>query len=263
MTRRIRKSPSLLSTLALALAGVSFAAVSAVAQQPQQQQRPAQPAAPRPAQPAAPKPAQTRPGQPAQPQAAAAGPTVVNLKADAQQDWTKVCGEDQAAKKTICYTTRDFLSADNNQPIMAVAVYDVQNDPKKFVRFLLPLSFLLQPGIRFAVDTAQPVSGRFQVCFPNGCFAEAEVNEAFLGNLKKGTNIKVSVQNQVGQEIAFMVPLVGFGKAFDGAPIDPKVLEEQRKQLEEALQKQAEQMRQQQGQPGAAPAPAPAQPPKQ
>ncbi|HRJ69067.1 MAG TPA: invasion associated locus B family protein, partial [Beijerinckiaceae bacterium] len=178
--------------------------------------------------------------------AAPAGPTLVNLKADAAQEWTKVCGEDPAAKKTICYTTRDFLS-DNNQPIMAVAVYDVQNDPKKFVRFLLPLSFLLQPGIRFGVDSAQPVSGRFQICFPNGCFAEAEVNEAFLANLKKGTNVKVSVQNDRGQEIAFVVPLAGFGKAFDGAPIDPKVLEQQRKMLEEALQKEAEELRKKQG----------------
>lgn len=236
MTRRSRRSLSLFSSLALAAAGVGFAMTTAIAQQPP---RPAQP---RPAAPAQPAPA----GQAAQP-AAPAGPTVVTLKGDASQEWTKVCGDDQVAKKTICYTTRDFLSSDNNQPIMAVAVYDVQNDPKKFVRFLLPLSFLLQPGIRFNVDTAQPVSGRFQVCFPNGCFAEAEVNEAFLGSLKKGTNIKVSVQNQVGQEIAFMVPLAGFGKAFDGAPIDPKVLEAQRKQLEEALQKQAEEMRKQQG----------------
>lgn len=232
--------------LALAVAGVVMLTVPSLAQQRPAQQRPAAPAQ-----------------QPAQGQAPAAqqqqGPALVNLKGDPAQEWTKVCGEDPAVKKTICYTTRDFFSAENNQPIMAVAVYDVQNDPKKFVRFLMPLSFLLQPGIRFSIDTAQPVSGRYQICFPNGCFAEAEVNEAFLGNLKKGTNVRISVQNQVGQEIAFVVPLAGFSKAFDGAPIDPKVLEAQRKALEDELQKRAEEMRKQQG--GAAPAPgAPAAP---
>ncbi len=203
------------------------------------------------------KPAQ-QPAQQAAP--AAPAPTVVNLKADPSQEWTKICGEDQAAKKTVCYTTRDFLDATNNQPILAAAIYDVQNDPKKFVRMLLPLTFMLQPGVRFGVDGGQPVAGKFQICFPNGCFAEAEVNEAFINSMKKGTNFKIDVQNQVGQEISFLMPLTGFGKSFDGAPIDPKVLEDQRKKLEDELKKKAEEMRKQQS---ATPAPAAPAAPKQ
>jgi hypothetical protein len=46
------------------------------------------------------------------------------------------------------------------------------------------------------------------------------------------------------REVTFAVPLVGFGKAFDGPPIDPKVLEEQQKKLQEELQKRSEDMRQ-------------------
>jgi hypothetical protein len=53
----------------------------------------------------------------------------------------------------------------------------------------------------------------------------------------------VSVQNQVGREVTFAVPLAGFGKAFDGAPIDPKVLEEQQKRLQEELEKRSEELR--------------------
>ena len=40
-----------------------------------------------------------------------------------------------------------------------------------------------------------------------------------------------------------MVPLGGFGKAFDGPPIDPKVLEDQQNQLREEMQKRAEEER--------------------
>ena len=88
-----------------------------------------------------------------------------------QSDWIKICGEDQAAKKKICYTTRDFVS-DQNQPVLAVAVYDIQGEPQKVVRFLLPLGFILAPGVRFAVDQGTPQPGKYAVCFPNGCFAE-------------------------------------------------------------------------------------------
>jgi len=73
--------------------------------------------------------------------------------------------------------------------------------------------------------------------------------------MKKGTTLNVSVQNQTQREVTFAVPLAGFGKAFDGPAIDPKVLEEQQKKLQAELEKRSEDMRkklEQQG--GAAPA---------
>jgi invasion protein IalB len=241
---------STVRSLALVLgAAVALAPFASFAQQ---QQRPA--SRPAPAQPA---PAQ----QPAQGQAAPTGPTVVQVKPEpSQTTWTKVCGKDQAANKEICYTTRDFVS-DQGQPVLAVAVYDVKGDPNKIVRFLMPLGLLLQPGIRFGVDTAQPQPGRYAVCFPNGCFAEAQVKDDFINSMKKGTNLNISVQNQAAREVSFSIPLSDFAKGFDGAPIDPKVLEEQQKALQDELAKRQEELRKRLGggaadaTPGAAPAP--------
>lgn len=245
-----------LSSCALALAlstAIGFAPVAAFAQ--------AKPAA---------KPAQ-QPAAPAQQPGAAAptGPTVVQVKSNPEQTgWTKVCGKDQAANKEICYTTRDFVS-DQDQPVLAVAIYDVKGDANKIVRFLMPLGLLLQPGIRFGVDSAQPTGGRFAICFPNGCFAEAQVKDDFINALKKGTSLNVSVQNQGAREVTFQIPLTDFAKGFDGAPIDPKVLEEQQKKLQDEVAKRQEELRKRLGAgdaaPGAAPAPAapaPATPPK-
>jgi len=51
------------------------------------------------------------------------------------------------------------------------------------------------------------------------------------------------------------VPLAGFGKAFDGPAMDPKVLEEQQKKLQSELEKRSEEMRKKlETQQGAAPA---------
>ncbi|HEV2556469.1 MAG TPA: invasion associated locus B family protein [Bosea sp. (in: a-proteobacteria)] len=250
-----------LSTRALSIAlstAIGLAPMASFAQQAQPRQ------APRPAQPA----------QPAQPPAgqAATGPTVVQVKPEpSQTTWTKVCGKDEAANKEICYTTRDFVS-DQGQPVLAVAVYDVKGDPNKIVRFLMPLGLLLQPGIRFGVDTAQPTAGRYAICFPNGCFAEAQVKDDFINAMKKGNTLSVSVQNQGAREVSFAIPLTDFAKGFDGAAIDPKVLEQQQKQLQDELAKRQEELRQRLGggganaAPGTAPAPAPgaapATPPK-
>ncbi|HEV7335696.1 MAG TPA: invasion associated locus B family protein [Bosea sp. (in: a-proteobacteria)] len=229
--------------LALVLgAAVALAPFSAMSQA----QRPA-------AKPAA--PAQQPAQQPAQGQGAQNGPTVVQVKPEpSQTNWTKVCGKDPAANKEICYTTRDFVS-DQGQPVLAVAVYDVKGDPNKIVRFLMPLGLLLQPGIRFGVDTAQPTPGRFAICFPNGCFAEAQIKDDFINQMKKGTNLNISVQNQGAREVSFSIPLTDFAKGFDGAPIDPKVLEDQQKQLQDELAKRQDELRKRLGGSGASAAP--------
>lgn len=224
--------------------------------------RAAQPRANQPAAPAAPAPAQTPAAPQGQPQQNT-GPTVVQLKAEpAQPDWTKICGKDPNNNVEICYTTRDFVS-DQGQPVLAVAVYDVKSQPpQRFMRFLMPLSLLLQPGIRFAVDQGQAVPGRYTLCLPNGCFAESQVKDDVINAFKKGTTLNVSAQNPTGRELTFAVPAAGFGKAFDGPPVDPKVLEDQQKKLQEELQKRSDELRKRlESNAGAAPAggaPAPA-----
>lgn len=228
-------------TIGLAAVGFTLGVGAPMLASAQAQQRPQQ----KPAQPA--QPAQPAPqGQPAQAgQPAATGPTIIQVKPEpSQTDWTKVCGKDQNQNTEVCYTTRDFVS-DQGQPVLAAAVYDVKSpQPQKIVRFLMPLGLLLKPGIRFAVDQGQPTPGGYAICFPNGCFAEAPVKDDAVNAMKKGTNLNISVQNQGGREVTFAVPLAGFGKAFDGAPIDPKVLEEQQKKLQEELQKKSDELRQ-------------------
>jgi invasion protein IalB len=177
------------------------------------------------------------------------GPVTVAVKPDpAQTDWIKQCAQDPGTKKEVCFTTRYFVATDNGEPLLAVAVYSTQDDKEKILRYLMPPALLLQPGIRFGVDNGQQEAGRYTICFPNGCFAEARVKEEFVKSMRAGTTLKVSSQNAAGQEVTFEAPLTGFAKGFDGPPIDPKVLEEQNKKLQEELQKRGEAMRKQQEQ---------------
>jgi invasion protein IalB len=160
-----------------------------------------------------------------------------------QNEWTKVCGKDQAANKEICYTTRDFSAQADQPPVLALAVYDIKGDDTRIVRLLMPVGLMLRPGFRFTVDKGPEQEGGFEICFPNGCFAEAKIKGTILADLKKGTAMNVTVKNQVNNLVTFAVPLAGFGKAFDGPAKDPKELEEERKKFEAELQKRAEEER--------------------
>lgn len=179
-------------------------------------------------------------GAPAQPQ----GPISADL-VPVEPEWTKVCTNDAQSHKEVCYTVRDFgTKADS--PIMAFQVFDEKGSDQKLLRLLLPLGVKLKPGFRFAVDQGPFDSGNFEVCFPAGCFAETKIKASVVDGMKKGEKVAVVIKNQANSEVTFYLPLAGFGKAYDGAPIDPKVLEEQQRKLQEELQKKAEEQRKQQ-----------------
>jgi invasion protein IalB len=221
----------------------------------------------KPAQP--PAQAQPAPAEPAQGQAAPGGqqapqgPVKLTL-VPTQNDWTKVCGKDPTANKEVCYTTRDFSAQAGQAPVLALAVYDIKGEDTRIIRLLVPVGLMLRPGFRFSIDDSALLEGAFEICFPNGCFAEAKVKGATIDQLKKGSIMNVAVKNQANSQVTFEIPVAGFGRAFDGPAIDPKVLEEQQKKLQEELQKRAEEERKRleaskSGQaPPATPAPAPA-----
>jgi len=207
-----------------------------------------------------PAPGVPAPGAPAAPQT---GPVKLDLT-PMQAPWTKICGKDQGSGKEVCYTTRDFGQAADQPPTLAIAVYQMANEERRIARFLLPVGLLLRPGFRMVIDKGEPIDGRFAICFPNGCFAEAELNNATLAALKKAQTASVIVRNQANIEVTFSLPMKDFGTAFDGPAVDPKVLAQQnqelQKQLEQKALEQRQKLEQQQQAAPAAPAPAPAAP---
>jgi invasion protein IalB len=200
--------------------------------------------------------------KPAAPAAQPTGPVKLQLT-PMQAPWTKICGKDQGSGKQVCYTTRDFGQAADQPPTLAIAVYQMASEERRIARFLLPVGLLLRPGFHLIIDKGEPIEGKFAICFPNGCFAEAELDTAKLNALKKAQTASVIVRNQANIEVTFELPMKDFAAAFDGPAVDPKVLAQQnqelQKQLEEKARQQREKLEQQQsgGAAPAAPTPAP------
>ena len=232
--------------LAALTAAVALAfALPAVAQTPP-------PAAPKKEAPkAAPKAPAKQPAAPApQPQAQQAPP---QPPAQGQQDqqvqliyspWTKFClkGQDPNAKQ-ICFTGKDGR-IESGQPVVAAVVIEPEGEPKKLLRVTLPLGMKLVDGTRIMVDTdANAQTGPYVICFANGCMADYDATADLLDRLKKGQNLIIQAINANNQPLTLPLPLSDFAKAYDGPPTDPKVFEEQQKQLQEQLQKRAEEAR--------------------
>jgi invasion protein IalB len=219
---------------ALALS-VALSAGAAVAQTP-----PAKPAAPSPA-PAAPAPG--APGQPAPPPP----PSKVDLVSPEPQ-WAKFCAKDPNTSRDACATMRDFSTSADQPPLISINVFELSGEEKRKLRLLMqPIGMLLRPGFRVIIDKGEPIDGKYDMCFPNACSAEIEIGAKTLEALKKGQTMSVVMRvpggDVSGRELTFNIPLKDLGPAFDGKPTDPKVLEQQRQELQQQLQKRAQEQR--------------------
>ncbi len=142
----------------------------------------------------------------------------------------------------MCFTGKDGR-VESGMPVVAAVLIEPENEPKKVLRVTLPLGMSIQPGTRVIVDNGQPMTGPYVICFNNGCMADYEASGELIGKLKKGQGLVIQGINGAGQAISLVVPLTDFAKAYDGPPTDPKKFEEQQKQLQDELQKRAEEAR--------------------
>jgi invasion protein IalB len=230
------------------------AMISALAASGAQAQTPPAPKAPAPK--AQPKAQPKAAPAPAAPAAGAAGEQPTAEPQLIFSPWTKFCLKGQEANaKQVCFTGKDGR-VESGMPVVAAVIIEPEGEPKKVLRVTLPLGMSIQPGTRVIVDQGQPMTGPYVICFQNGCMADYEASGELIGKLKKGTGLVVQGINGAGQPISLVLPLSDFAKAYDGAPTDPKVFEEQQKKLQDELQRRAEEARKKlEGQGAAAAAP--------
>jgi invasion protein IalB len=231
-------------TAALAIAFAVTSASLTLAQTP-----PKKPPAPAPA-PAKPAP---QPQQAAPVQAAPSQEQVQLI----YSPWTKFClkGKDpNVSPKEVCFTGKD-ARIESGMPVVAAVLIEPEGDPKKMLRVTLPLGVQLIHGTRVIIDQNQPMTAPYIICFTNGCMSDYEVSPDMIGKMKKGQGLVVQAINANGQPISLVLPLADFAKAYDGPPTDPKKFEAQQQELQEQLQKRADDARKklEQSQPGAQP----------
>jgi invasion protein IalB len=223
ITVSARTTGGTIAALAMIAAAAILLATPSLAQQPKAQPK-GQPKSPPAPPPAAAAPAQGEPRL-------------------SYTRWTKVCQKGpEANAKRICFTGRTG-SVESGMPVVAAVVIEADGEAKKILRVTLPLGTALQPGTRVIVDEGQPITAPYVLCLNGGCMADYEASGELIDKMKKGQNLVVQGINGSGQSVSIPVPLADFATAYEGAPTDPKVVEDRQKQLEEQLRKRGEEER--------------------
>ncbi|WP_245293260.1 invasion associated locus B family protein [Mongoliimonas terrestris] len=176
--------------------------------------------------------------QAASPQAAPAAPAPA-----AENAWVKLCGDDKAAKKEICFVQRE-LRTDSGQFLASAGVRQVAGEARKILLVQTPVGMLIQPGMRVQIDKNKQEAAKYTICFPNACFAELPITDDFVAQMKRGNELILTTLNQQAKGVNFKLSLSGFTAAFDGPALDTAALQRQQQELQSELQRKAKEAQQ-------------------
>jgi len=172
-----------------------------------------------------------------------------------EPQWAKLCSKEPNTGRELCSTTRDFGASADQPPMVSVNVVELQGEEKRKLRLMLPtMGLMMQPGFRVIIDNGQPMEGKYDVCFQASCTGEIDIGSNALDALKKGQTMSIVLRvaggGPSGRDLTLNVPLKDFGPAFDGRPTDPRVLAQQRQEMQQRFQRWAEEQRRYMQQPG-------------
>jgi invasion protein IalB len=158
--------------------------------------------------------------------------------------WVKVCRKnEQTGNKQICLVQHEGLDPNTGIVLASAAVRSVEGEDKQslLVGVTTAYSLVIPAGVQIKLDDGEPISLQYTVCLPTSCQAQMDVTKEIFDKMRKGKQIIVAAMNMQQKSMGFPVPLTGFGKAFDGPPVDNAKYEEARRQMmEQSRQRQIE-----------------------
>lgn len=187
--------------------------------------------------------------------------------------WIKVCTTDEkTGNKQVCLVKHEGLDPKTGAILVAAAVRTIEGSDTQHLVVNIPTAYTLvvPSGAQIKIDDGEPIQLQYSVCLPTNCQVQQVLSKEMAAQMRKGKQMFVAAMNMQQKTMAFPIPLKGFSRTFDGAPVNNAAYQEARNQMLQAsrqhqleLAKQAaEAQRQKQqavGQPQAVPPDAPPQ----
>lgn len=164
----------------------------------------------------------------------------------AKAEPAKAAKPEEAKKVNVCLTQVDVRDNATAILIGKIAVRQVAGQEKPQLLAMLPLGSALPPGALVKVDDKEPVKLQYTTCDQAGCYAEANVEPAFVEQLKTGKQIAYLGIDVTGRALSIPLPLEGFQKAFEGAPVPVDKYNEDQKKIADVIRQRLADLRKKQ-----------------
>lgn len=126
-----------------------------------------------------------------------------------------------------------------------VAVRQVSGQENPYIMVMLPLGSALPQGALVKIDEREPMKLAYTSCDRAGCYAQAIIEPAVIDQMKSGSKIAYLGVDVSGRALQVPLPLEGFAKAFDGAPVSVEKYNEDQRKIAEVIKARCAELRQQ------------------
>ena len=174
-----------------------------------------------------------------------AAPAAAGDTATPEDAWVKLCMKnEQTQNKQICLINHEGLEPNTGMVLIAAAVRQAEGEDKQQLLVRVPTAYALviPAGVQIKIDDNQPIQLQYTLCFPTSCQVQTELTKEMFDSMRKGKQMVVAAMNIQQKTMGFPVPLTGFAKAYDGAPVDNAKYEESRRQLMEVFRKRQQEL---------------------
>lgn len=154
--------------------------------------------------------------------------------------WVKICTKNEQNRQ-VCLVKYEALDPKTGGVLVVVAVRTTEGKDKQDFLIHVPTAYslVIPAGVRIKIDEDEPISLQYALCLPTNCQVHTELAKQIFARMRTGKQMLVAAINMQQKALTFWVPLNGFGKAFDGAPVDTAKYQETRARMMDFAKKAA------------------------
>jgi invasion protein IalB len=153
---------------------------------------------------------------------------------------------EEMKKVNVCLTQVDVRDNATAILIGKLAVRQIAGQPKPQLLAMLPLGSALPPGALVRIDDKEPIKLAYTTCDQAGCYAEAAIEPAMVDQMKSGKQIAYLGIDVTGRALSIPLPLEGFAKAHEGAPVPVDKYNEDQRKIADVIRQRLADLRKQQ-----------------
>lgn len=128
-------------------------------------------------------------------------------------DWLLEC-YDPAVNGINCQIKQRVVHNESGQNMLMMTLAHNPTDKSDIVQYVLPLDFLLGPGVGVNVGDYQSVA-RVNRCTAQGCIIEGKTEDGFIKAMKVATDKgRFVMMSRAGKKVAINFSTTGFTKAY-------------------------------------------------
>jgi invasion protein IalB len=128
--------------------------------------------------------------------------------------WAVSCS-DQGQQKFTCEMTQSLIDQKTQAQVMLISIKNTSTGDAKAMLIRMFHGVYLPTGVSVKIDSGQATPIAFQKSDRFGVYAALPLTDRIVADMKKGKDLRFSLQVNQGESLELVARLNGFGPAFD------------------------------------------------